>query len=157
MVAALIKLVRHMGVCSVIRPFSKFAVIVSVLLPSIASASYVTNYSRWKEIPPPEQAAYLAGVMDEWTRTSTPGEQPWLQPMRTGINKCIREQLISAEMLVDLVNAHYKAHTPDWRLNPAVVLTNIVTGTCLADVNSERAKVGLEPWERQPPQISKDN
>ncbi len=138
------------------KSISRVALISSILIPFAASAGYISNYSRWKEISVIEQAAYLAGVMDHWTRTSTPGEQPWLKPQRTGVNKCLREQGIGTDMLVELVNSHYKAHPADWRIPPAAVVTHLVTGACLADVNSEREKAGYAPWERKPSQISVD-
>ncbi|QRI63449.1 hypothetical protein JQ506_22005 [Shinella sp. PSBB067] len=139
------------------RSILKLALAFALAVPCAASASYISNYARWKEVNKVEQAAYLAGVMDHWTRTSSPGEPPWMQPQRTGVNKCMREQDISAYMLVDLVDAHYKAHTADWRVPPASVVTHAIMGLCLADVNSEREKAGYEPWERKPTQISKDN
>lgn len=126
-------------------------------MPCAANASYISNYAKWKEVSTVEQAAYLAGVMDHWTRTSVPGEPPWMKPQRTGVNKCIREQEISAYMLVGLVDVHYKTHTVDWRVPPASVVTHLVMGLCLVDVNSEREKVGFEPWERKPAHISEDN
>lgn len=139
------------------RSVSRLVLAFALAVPCAANASYISNYARWKGINKVEQAAYLAGVMDHWTRTSTPGEPPWMRPQRKGVNKCIREQGISTYMLVDLVNAHYKAHTADWRIPPASVVTHAIMGLCLADVNSEREQAGYEPWERKPEQISKDN
>lgn len=135
----------------------KLALILSVLAPSASHAAYLTNYAGWKKISPADQEAYLVGVMDGWTRTSSRGEPPWMQAERTGINKCIREQEISGSMLADLVNSHYKTITADWRVLPAVVLQHVIVSTCLADVNSEREKAGLPAWERKPAQISPDN
>lgn len=140
-----------------IPPYVKLALIASILPLSTAHALFVGNYGAWNKIPPATQAAYLIGVMDGWTRTSAPGEPSWMKIQRTGINKCLREQKIHSGMLVDLVNSHYKAHTADWRLPPALVVKDVVMAVCLADVNSEREKAGLAAWERKAGQISKDN
>ncbi|KAB1086511.1 hypothetical protein F4V91_08770 [Neorhizobium galegae] len=140
-----------------IRSISLLAVFVSLAVPTGADAMFVANYASWKKMPPALQEGYLIGVMDGWTRTSTRGEQPWMKAQRTGINKCMREQEISSAMLVNLVNSHYSAHTADWRVPPAIVVKDVIMGTCLADVNSEREKAGYSAWERQPTQISKDN
>lgn len=123
-------------------------------VPTAASANYLQNYAAWKEVPLIEQAAYLAGVMDGWSRTSTPGEPPWMASQRTGINKCVREQKINSTMLVDLVNEHYRTTTADWRVPPALIVKHALMGLCLADVNGELAKAGYAPWERKPSQIS---
>lgn len=137
-----------------IRSLTKLALLLSVMLPSNATAGFLTNYARWKEISPSEQGAYLAGVMDHWSRTSTPGEAPWRQAQRTGINKCVREQQIDTGMLVDLVNTHYETYTADWRFPPAAVIVHVMSGTCLEDVNSEREKAGFPKWDRKPAQLS---
>ena len=133
------------------------AILATVMAASSANAMFVSNYAKWKQLAPETQSAYLAGAMDSWTRTSARGEPAWFEPQRTGINACIRTQEIHAGMLVELVNGHYKAYPADWRLPPASVLQDVVMGTCLADVNKERAKIGLAPWERKTGQISKDN
>ncbi|WP_143147457.1 hypothetical protein [Rhizobium tibeticum] len=140
-----------------IRPLVKLALILSVFVPSAAHAIFVTNYASWKKFQPAMQEAYLVGVMDGWTRTSTPGEPPWMKAQRTGINKCLKEQEINSTMLVDLVDSHYRTYTADWRLSPALVVKDVVMRTCLADVNSEREKAGFSPWERKAGQISRDN
>ncbi|CAN7436185.1 hypothetical protein [Neorhizobium sp. LjRoot104] len=137
-----------------IRSIAKFTLIFSVSVSTAANANYLQNYSAWKEIPPIEQAAYLAGVMDGWSRTSTPGEPPWMAPQRTGINKCVREQKVDGKMLVELVNEHYRTTTADWRVPPASILKHTIMGLCLEDVNSEREKAGYRPWDRKPAQIS---
>lgn len=117
---------------------------------------FVGNYATWKKVPPAVQEGYLIGVMDGWTRTSAPGEPSWMSIQRTGINRCMREQEINSYQLTELVGSHYKNHTADWRLTPAAVLKHVIMGTCLADVNSEREKAGLAPWERKSGQISRD-
>nr|CAD6597696.1 hypothetical protein RTCK_00509 [Rhizobium sp. TCK] len=139
-----------------IPPTLRLAVTISILPLSAAEAMFVGNYATWNKLPSATQEAYLAGVMDSWTRTTAPGEPSWMKVQRTGINKCLREQEIHSGALVDLVNSHYKTHTPDWRLSPAVVVKDVVMGACLADVNSEREKAGLPPWERKTGQISQD-
>ena len=141
----------------VIQPLLKHAAIFSLLAPISANAQYVSNYARWKELPPLMQEAYIIGVLDGWTRTSAAGEPAWMKPERTGVNKCLREQEISSTMLVQLVNSHYETYSADWRLPPAPVAKDVVVGTCLADINSEREKAGLPPWERKPGQISRDD
>ncbi|WP_426232135.1 hypothetical protein [Pararhizobium sp. DWP3-4] len=140
-----------------IRPFFKLALILSVIAPSLAHAMFVANYASWKKGPPEVQQAYLVGVIDDWAGTSTPGEPPWMKAQRTGVIKCIRERGISATMLVDLVNTHYKNYTADWRVPPAIVVKDVLMATCLADVNIEREKAGFSPWERKNAQISRDN
>lgn len=140
-----------------IPPHIKLALILSIFPLSASHAMFVGNYATWKKVPPTVQEGYLIGVMDGWTRTSAPGEPSWMSIQRTGINKCMREQEISSYQLIELVNSHYKTHTADWRLPPASVLKYVIMGTCLADVNSEREKAGLAPWERKSGQISRDH
>ena len=139
-----------------IRSIYTLALLLAALVPSAADASYISNYARWKEISPVEKAAYLAGVMDRFTRTSTPGEPSWMAATRTGINKCAREQQISSVMLVDLVDEHYKTIPADRRVPPASLIGHIMTLVCLADINSEREKAGYSAWERKPAQFSND-
>ena len=133
------------------------AILATVMVASSANAMFISNHASWKQMTLESQSAYVAGAMDSWTRTSAPGEQEWLQPQRTGINACIRAQQIHAGLLVELVNDHYRAYPADWLVPPTSVLKDVVMATCLADVNKERAKVGLEPWQRKSGQISKDN
>lgn len=140
-----------------IRLLVSFSLISSVLLPSAAHARYVSNYAAWEKMPPELQEVYLIGVMDSWTRTSAPGEPSWMRVQRTGLNKCVREQKISSTSLVKLVNTHYESYAADWRISPASVLKDVLMGACLADVNEEREKAGLSPWERKSGQISRDN
>lgn len=129
----------------------------TVLVASSANAMFVGNYDAWKKFSPQAQEVYLIGVMDAWTRTAARGEPAWVKIERTGINKCVKEQGIGSVELAELVNSHYKKHSADWRVPPAVVLKDVVVATCLADINGERKKAGLPPWERKPEQISSDS
>ncbi|CDZ27997.1 hypothetical protein NOJ05_14025 [Neorhizobium galegae] len=137
-----------------IRSIYKLALILSVLVPSAAAASFIGNYARWKEMAPVQQSSYLLGVVDSSITTSIPGEPAWMKPLRTGLDSCMGEQQIKGDMLVDLVNSHYTANKADWRISPAIVVMHALLGVCLADVNSEREKAGYQPWDRKPAQIS---
>lgn len=132
------------------------AIVAALLAAGTAHAAYISNYAAWRESSSESKQAYLAGVLDSWTRTSTPGEPDWFQAQRTGINKCLREQRIHTGMLMDLVEKHYTDFPADWRLHPAGVLKYVVMNTCLADVNEEREKAGYSPWARESGQMSKD-
>jgi hypothetical protein len=138
-----------------IQQLCKLAVVLSALIPTAVYAGYVNNYSDWKRATQPFQAVYLQGVIDGWLSRTT-GEPPWVVARRKGLNKCLTKQKIDGAMLADAVNSHYQAHKADWRVSPSVVLEETIQGICLADINSERAAVGLAPWERKPDQISKD-
>lgn len=140
-----------------LRAVAASAATFSFVGASTAHANFIGNYASWKKVEQPLQEAYLIGVMDSWTRTSTQGEPAWFQVQRIGLNKCMREQRIDSGMLRDLVDTHYKTYPADWRLSPAAVLKDSMVEACLADVNSERAKAGLSAWERKPGQISADN
>jgi hypothetical protein len=140
----------------VIRAVFKAALLFALLTPIASHASYISNYAEWKKLPPLMQEAYLIGVMDGWTRTFDRGEPAWMQLERTGVNKCLREQEMTSKVLVTLVNTHYETYTADWRVPPASIVKHVVMGPCLADVNGEREKAGLAPWERQPSQYSRE-
>lgn len=140
-----------------IQRFCRFATVLSAFIPCAAFAGYVQNFSDWKQAPPELQGSYLQGVLDGWLQGSDRGESSWITARRKGLNKCLSEQKIDHTMLIESVNSHYKAHNADWRLPPSVVLKDVVQGICLADINSERAAIGLDPWERKPAQISKDS
>lgn len=139
-----------------IRQLLKTAAVITVLLPTSANAMFVTNYGKWKEMPVDIQVGFVMGVMDAWTRTSTKGDADSLRLQRIGINDCMKAQKITSGMLVEQVDAHYKAYQADWRMPPASVLKHVVMDICLANVNTLRKEAGLQPWERAAKQISKD-
>jgi hypothetical protein len=121
-----------------------------------AHAVYVENYSDWKAITVEAQTSYLVGALDGWLQSSDKGEPVWVVARRKGLKTCLYEQKITAPMLLELVSKHYERFNADWRLPPAPVLFDVLQGMCLVDINRERKAVGLAPWDRKPPQISKD-
>lgn len=131
------------------KHLSILTIAILTFMPSYASASFITNYQIWKDVPRDVKVGYVIGVMDAWTRISTKGEARWEAVQRVGVNRCVREQEISADELVIWVDDHYQKHHADRPLWPALVLREAVMQVCLDAVNVERMKEGMTPWGRQ--------
>lgn len=123
--------------------------------PLDATASFLRNYTEWKKLTSSQKVAFIAGVWDGWL-TPTQNEEPWQAARRDGLSNCVKSQEFTGQMLVDLVNNHYKEHKADWRVEPAVVFQESIQGVCLLDINKSLSASGLATWERHPEQITKD-
>lgn len=125
-------------------------------IPTTSHAGFIDNYSLWRGYSERDQMSYLIGALDSWSQPTGPEDEAWRVARRTGVSNCMLEQNITVAMLLEIVNGHYKDFKADWRISPSSVLVEELQGICLLEINKARKAGGLEPWERNPRQITKD-
>lgn len=111
------------------------------------SAGFRNNYAEWRSMEPVIRAAYVQGMFDLDTGSSTVGEPDWRTARRTGLWNCATDLKLTAEMFAEAVTRHYETYVDDWSFPPAVVFDQVLRNICLRHINQERGKKGLEPWK----------
>lgn len=132
----------------ILAPLGVLLVALSLFtVPARADGGFMETYEDWIAAPAETRRGYVQGIWDHET-TFIAGNEDWQKAQNQGIRACRQRDGISADALVAGVNGIYEGNR-EIRIHPvAFVVSGVIQSLCLADINAERARVGLEPWER---------
>jgi hypothetical protein len=115
--------------------------------PLHAEGSFMETYKDWVAADPAVKRGYVQGIWDHET-TFIAGSEDWQKAQNQGIRNCRSRPDITAEALVAGVDEIY-AGNREIRIHPvAFVVSGVIQSMCLDDINVERDRIGLDPWEK---------
>lgn len=123
---------------------SIFALVMSVMMPTPATADFVNNRTKWEALSQGERGDYAMGVFDGinvrfWDDNNA------TEAIKTGRHKCLSELKLSNDALAKLIAEGYAADAGRYSYPPAGVLINQLSKVCRSYINDERRVHGLKP------------
>lgn len=108
-------------------------------LPLTASAEYVPNKAKWRELSDQARAGYAMGSFDMLS-IQHENSDGWNAAVR-GRVACVQARQYIASDLVTLIDDQYLRESAD--TPTIIVMTNAMNRACSTFINTERAKLGL--------------
>lgn len=117
------------------------AVIGLLITASPALAGYITNKAGWNRLD--DKHSYVMGIFDGLAVSTNPSTDE-LAYVR-GLNRCGRENGITALELVQMVDQGYAEDVANWSQPPLTMMLRGLNRLCNRQLNEERLAVGLGP------------
>ena len=118
------------------------------LVPNLAVAAFIDNYSDWQAYSPNMQSAYVTGLVDAFVNSAKTGEQKWVTSDRLAILDCSFKMSLTPDMIRNQISEMYKQNTKYWGTSPSIIFGMAMYDICHDAINKRRLDEGIDPINR---------